>query len=116
MNQLPTEQLDALSAEFRNSLQNNLAVFGEHSFRKHQPDQERRGVLNASLWDVLSTGLSRISEGAVLARKDALLSRFYGLMDDELFIRSITYGPNSANQVRHRFEVMARTLAEVFDA
>jgi hypothetical protein len=116
MNQLSPGELTSLSEDFRRSLQNNLVVFGEHSFRKHRPDQARRGVLNASLWDVMSTGLSNISEDAVLQRKDALLSRFYALMDDELFVRSITYGPNSANQVRHRFEVMQRTLAEVFDA
>ena len=116
MNELQKEQLRTLSTEFRNSLRNNFAVFGEHSFRKHRPGQERRGVLNASLWDVMSTGLSRIPEDTVLKRKAALQSRFYVLMDDEPFIRSITYGPNGANQVRHRFEVMRRTLAEVFDA
>ncbi len=116
MNQLPEEELVALSAELKHSLRNNFAVFGEHSFRKHRPGQERRGVLNASLWDVMSTGLARIPEDAVLDRKDALLAHFYTLMGDEPFIRSITYGTNSTNQVRHRFEVMRRTLAEVFDA
>lgn len=116
MNQLPQGKLAALSADLRMSLRNNVAVFGEHAFRKHRPDQERRGVLNASLWDVMSTGLSSIPEPAVLERRDALLARFYALMDDEPFIRSITYGPNSANQVRYRFDVMRRTLTEVFDA
>jgi Protein of unknown function DUF262 len=116
MNQLPQQQLAALSTDFRNSLRNNFAVFGEHSFRKHRPGQERRGVLNASLWDIMSTGLSKIPEEVVLERKDKLLSCFYALMDDEPFIRAITYGPNSANQVRHRFEVMRRILTEVFDA
>lgn len=116
MNQLPEAELAALSAAFQRSLRNNFAVFGEHSFRKHRPGQERRGVLNASLWDVMSTGLADVPEDIVLERKDELLSRFYALMNDELFIRSITYGPNSANAVRHRFEVMRRTLAEVFDA
>lgn len=116
MNRLSKEELVRLSDGFRSSLRSNFAVFGEHSFRKHRPGQGRRGVLNASLWDVMSTGLSRVPEATVLERKDALLSRFYALMDDELFIRSITYGPNSANQVRHRFAVMQRTLAEVFDA
>ena len=116
MNQLSPEKLAALSADFRRSLRNNFAVFGEHSFRKHRPGQERRGVLNASLWDVMSTGLSNIPEDAVLGRKDALLSRFFSLMDEEPFIRSITYGPSSANQVRLRFEFMQRTLAEVFNA
>lgn len=116
MNQLPEAELAALSAAFQRSLRNNFAVFGEHSFRKHRPGQERRSVLNASLWDVMSTGLADIPENTILERKDKLLSRFYTLMDDDPFIESITYGPNSANAVRHRFEVMRRTLAEVFDA
>lgn len=114
MNELPEAELTALSADFRRSLRNNFAVFGEHSFRKHRPNQGRRSVLNASLWDVMSTGLAGVQESAVLARKDELLSRFYALMDDEKFIRSITYGPNSPNAVRHRFEVMKSALAEVF--
>ena len=116
MNQLPEEELRTLSAEFRLSMHNNLMVFGDQSFRKHQPGKERRSVLNASLWDVLSTGLSRFPEEVVLAHKEALLHRYYGLMKDEAFIRSITYGPNTAKEVQHRFSVMARTLAEVFDA
>jgi hypothetical protein len=116
MNQLPKAQLHNLSAEFRNSLRNNFSVFGEHSFRKHQRGQQRRGVVNASLWDVMSTGLSRISQDAVLSHKEELLDRFYALMGDTSFIRAITYGTNSAKEVRHRFEVMRRTLAEVFDA
>jgi hypothetical protein len=116
MNQLAPEELVALSADFRRSLRNNLAVFGEHSFRKHRPDQGRRGVLNASLWDVMSTGLAGSPENLVLERKSTLLSRFYALMNDQPFIRSITYGPNSAKEVRHRFEVMQQTLAEVVGA
>lgn len=116
MNQLPNTELTALSAEFRRSLRNNLLVFGDHSFRKHQPGRERRGVVNASLWDVMSTGLARFPEETVQVRKEKLLESFYTLMDDEQFIRSITYGPNTAKEVRHRFDVMERTLAEVFDA
>jgi hypothetical protein len=116
MNQLSPEELSVLSADFRKSLQNNVTVFGEHSFRKHRPDQDRRGVLNASLWDVMSTGLADISEDVIIKGKDRLLERFYALMDDQSFIRSITYGPNTANEVRHRFNVMQLTLAEVFDA
>jgi hypothetical protein len=116
MNQLPDTELKALSEDFRRSLRNNFFVFGDHSFRKHQPGQERRGVVNASLWDVMTTGLARIPEDLVQARKEKLLASFCTLMDDELFIRSITYGTNTAREVRLRFGVMERTLAEVFDA
>ena len=116
MNQLSEAQLHNLSTEFRNSLQNNFDVFGEHSFRKHQRGQQRRGVVNASLWDVMSTGLSTIPRTAVMSRREALLNHFYVLMQDTAFIRSITYGTNSAKEVRYRFDAMRRTLAEVFDA
>jgi hypothetical protein len=116
MNKLPASDLETLSAEFRTTLRNNYAVFGDHAFRKHRPDQDRRSILNASLWDVMSTGLSRLPEHLVQERAEVLRECFFGLIDDEAFNRSITYGPNSANMVRHRFEVMGRTLAEVFDA
>ena len=116
MNSLPEEKLAALSDEFHNSLRNNLIVFGEHAFRKYKPGQDRRSVLNASLWDVLSTGLARIPVSQVQSRADKLRSLFYELMCDEPFIRSITYGTNSANQVRHRFEVRHLELGELFDA
>lgn len=114
MNQLGPADLTVLSKDLQRSLRNNYLVFGDHAFRKHRPDQDRRGVLNASLWDVMSTGLSRIDEDLVSERKEVLLIRFYALMDEDSFIRSITYGPNSVIQVRHRFDVMQRALAEVF--
>lgn len=116
MNEMDAPALDALSAEFRNSLRNNFSVFGEHAFRKHVPGQDRRSILNASLWDVMITGLARIPESTVKARAEGLKARFYALMDDQAFNQSITYGPNSGNQVRHRFGVMRAMLTEVFGA
>ena len=116
MNHMSPQELATLADEFHTALRNNLAVFGRHAFRKHEPDQHKRGVLNASLWDVMSTGLSRIPEPLLEERADPLRARFYALMHDDDFIRSITYGPNGANQVRHRFAVMRRTLQEVFGA
>ena len=94
MNQLPGDELVALSADLQRSLQNNFTVFGEHAFRKHRPGQDRRGVLNASLWDVMSTGLSKIPEDTVLTRKDALLSRFYELMVDDPVLIRLSHPPH----------------------
>ncbi|MGQ0591162.1 MAG: DUF262 domain-containing protein [Gammaproteobacteria bacterium] len=107
MNNLGTQDLKKLSAELRTSLANNYKVFGKHAFRKHAAGQDGRGVLNASLWDVMSTGLSRHPEHLVEARADDLRTAFYPLMEDEDFIRAITYGPNDMRKVRHRFKVAA---------
>lgn len=116
MNTLSQQDLVSLSAEFRNTLTNNLFVFKEHAFRKHERNQQRRSIVNASLWDVMSTGLARIPEAHVQKRAEELRERFYALMSDDGFVDAITYGPNTPKKVRYRFEIMRRMLAEVFHA
>jgi len=115
MNTLSSADLQKLSAEFRTALINNFKVFGRHAFRKHVNGQEHRSVLNASLWDVMSTGLSRYRETVVEARAKSLRNAFFDLMRDELFVRAITYGPNDGRQVRQRFRKARVIFREVFD-
>jgi hypothetical protein len=114
MNRLPLNELKKLSAQFRTSLSNNLTAFGRHAFRKHSREKEGRSVINASLWDVMSTGLSRYSEHIVEARKANLRSAFYRLMDDEDFIKAITYSVNDMKKVRHRFSVATAMFRDAF--
>lgn len=116
MNKMSSEDLTKLSQQFRVSMRNAERVFGKFAFRKHQQGQTVRSVLNASLWDVMSTGLSDFAENLVESRTDQLKIAFYKLMDDQGFISSITYGPNSSKQVRHRFVAMTNALQEVFGA
>ena len=73
-------------------------------------------MLNASLWDVMSTGLSRRSWQVVEERSDMLKDRFYQLLADEEFAHSITYSPNSVKQVRYRFHKAQAMFEEVFGA
>ena len=116
MNALKQERLSQLSNEFRKSMANNYRVFEKHAFRKHSDGQEKRGLLNASLWDVMSTAFSRYPEDMVASHAEAFRSKFYPLMDDEEFVASITYGPSSALKVRHRFRVSKSLFKEVFGA
>lgn len=115
MNRQP-EISSGLSSAFRTALGNNYAIFGRHAFRKHHRDQEARSVINASLWDVMTTGLSRYSPEVVRDRADTLLDRFFPLMEDPVFTDAITYSPNSANKVRRRFEIVGGLFEEVFGA
>ncbi len=73
MNSLQLEDFKKLSAQFRINLVNNYRIFGAHAFRKHTKFQEYRSVLNASLWDVMSTGLSTIKK--VSLKLEQMLSR-----------------------------------------
>lgn len=116
MNTLPPRKFQELSSWFRTSLANNYMVFEKHAFRKHVEGQEARSVINASLWDVMSTWLSRYPEHIVESRADELRKAFYRLMGDDDFLRSITYSTNSAGPVRCRFEASRAVFEEVFGA
>lgn len=113
MNNRP-ESLPAMSSQFRMSLDNNFSLFGKHAFRKHAADQEKRSVLNASLWDVMSTGFSRYPKEVVEERRNVAREAFYRLMENEKFMDAITRGPNSPNQVRCRFAMAREIFEEVF--
>ena len=114
MNQLTAAELSKLSGEFRNGLNNNLVVFGEHAFRKHDEGQIRRSVINASLWDVMSTGLAKLPSHLVEARATQLRDALHRLMYDDEFIASITYGTNDSKRVNHRFDMTNLMLREMF--
>lgn len=107
-------KIDEMRDRFRCALRNNKAVFGKHAFRKHRQVNQPRSVINASLYDVMSTGLANLDEELVLARAEALRQRFYALMDNQEFITAITYGPNTPKLVRKRFELGEQMFEEVF--
>ena len=115
MNKMDSGELDVLSKEFQNGLRNNLAVFKAHAFRKYREYQKRRSVINASLWDVMATGLSRLSVQTVETRASCLRSAFHRLMDNEEFMTAITSGTNDTRRVVTRFEATRRMFQEVFD-
>lgn len=111
-----SQLLEQLSLDFRNSLSNNLHLFGKHAFRKHVRNQDSRSVLNASLWDVMSTGFSRYDESLVEYYAGPLQESFYSLMDDDEFVSAITYGPNDPKKVAYRFATVQTMLGEVIGA
>lgn len=109
--------LDHLSELLSTSLKNNQELFGRHAFRKHQPVQnQRRSVINASLWDVMATGLSRYPSDTVEESRGDIRSAFFALMRDPEFENAITYGTSSVKQVRRRFEMAHGMLKDVLGA
>lgn len=107
---------EALSQKFRRGLSNNLLVFKRHSFRKHRQAVQARSILNASLFDVMMFEMCRLEEEQVVVAADALREAFYVRMDDPVFTKAITYGPNSPREVRARFLIANEMFREVFDA
>lgn len=113
MNEMEAGELKKLSAMFRTSLKNNITLFDKHAFRKHERGQDHRSVINASLWDVMSTGLSHYPDFLVDARVEKLQMSFYDLFSKNDFIESITLGTNQPNRVRDRFSMTKEILREI---
>ena len=116
MNGMSDGELTQLRASFHMGLNNNFRLFGWHAFRKHVPGQERRGVLNASFWDVMSAGLSHYTEEHVESFLESLRRATYELLDDEKFNTAITYGPNGSRRVRERFAATRKMFEEILGA
>ena len=116
MNKMADPELNALATDFRRGLANNCLLFNKHAFRKHAPGQDSRSVLNASLWDVMSTGLSRYSQDHIKRDSARLLDAFYDLLTDEEFNTAITYATNDLKRVRARFEMTETMFREVLGA
>ena len=116
MNKMEESELSQLSAEFRRGLANNLMLFEQHAFRKHFPDQPARNVINASLWDVMSTGLSHYSKDRVRLRARCLRSAVYRLLDNDEFYNAITYATNGTARVRTRFHQTRSVFEEILGA
>ncbi len=115
MNEMNERDLIALSIKFRLSMKNNWNVFEKYSFRKHWSQNEsRRNMINASLWDVMSVGLSRYDESMVDRKKSELQNKFYSLMDSQSFIEAITLGTGEVRRVKQRFDMVNTTLKEIF--
>lgn len=116
MNEMADAELEKLSQQFRRGLANNLNLFQEHAFRKHIEGQKERSVINASLWDVMATGLAHYSEEQVKDQSERLKEAFYKLLKNEEFNDAITYSPNSTKNVKKRFELGQAMFWEVLGA
>lgn len=116
MNSMPGEQLENLVLEFERSMENALTVFGRHAFRKHYRGEKSRSVLNASLFDVFSVALARISPVVVQDNKSTFRDLFYKSMDNDRFMNSITYSTNQKRQVYERFAYIDSVFGDYYDS
>lgn len=114
MNKLDESSLQQLSDQFRISLANNFFLFEKHAFRKFVTlDQPKRKVLNASLWDVMSTGLSRYSESHVGEFAEQVRNTVQELLAQEEFSSAISYSTNNSKRVKLRFQMSRKVLRDV---
>jgi hypothetical protein len=116
MNLMSDESLSNLSLSFRNGLENNWLLFEEHAFRKSFFNSGKRSVINASLWDVFSTALSKCKKEQLIENKSIIKPLIYALYLDDNFNNSITLGTNEVRRVNYRFRKINDLIEEIFDA
>ena len=116
MNQMTDADVEHMKVSFLRSMRNNIAVFGKHAFRKHDPDQEARKTFNMSLFDVFSTGLAHYDESLVEKYKEQLRNGFFKLMKQDSFTQDITYGTSDRKGVVGRFATAHKLILEALGA
>ena len=115
MNRMEDGDLESLRRTLHRTLRNNYSVFGKHAFRKQRAGVARRSVINASLWDVMSTGLASYDRHRIQENKSMLKRAYLDLLNREDFNTAITYATNDDKRVRARFEMTKSMLQEVLE-
>lgn len=116
MNRASAATLDQMKTAFLSSMVRNFQLFGQHAFRKSLAANSagRRTPINISLFDVLSTAFTTITDATLSASRSIIRSRLQALVEDERFLNAITYSTNSTRQVNTRFEMTNDALSEYF--
>lgn len=114
MNRMENNRIVRLQNALHHTLRNNYDIFGKHAFRKQRRDDDRRSVINAALWDVMSTGLSHYTEDQVGAIEDDLKNALLELLDNEEFHTAISLSTNDLRRVKTRFRMAQQMFEEVF--
>jgi len=113
MNKMPQQEMQMLEAAFVKSMNANDEMFQRHAFRRFSTFEQHRSVLNASLWDVMSTVFVPYDTELILSKKDEIVSAMWILFEDNDFIEAITISTNDTRKVAYRFERVMKAMQEI---
>lgn len=105
--ELSPEELSILKSDFKEAMKYARLIFGDWAFRKADLYPHKRKPINKALFEVWSVNLAKLNNQQrkqLLANKQDLMEAFAEMMrDDVKFIRSVTSGTGSKQQVIERF-------------
>ncbi|MGW4304723.1 DUF262 domain-containing protein [Streptomyces californicus] len=107
INTLPQERRDQLVREFRLAMVCARDLFGEHAFRKWRGGERSSPVINKALFETISVHLALLDDHErrrLVASRAKVHDRFFELMDDWDFDRSISGSTGDPGKVRTRFQ------------
>ncbi|MEU1691794.1 DUF262 domain-containing protein [Streptomyces hirsutus] len=115
VNNLTEERREQLTREFRVAMWSAGELFGEHAFRKWRGGKGRSPV-NKALFETISVHLALLDDherARLVASPARVHDRFFELMDDWDFERSISIGTGDPAKIRTRFQYVARLFRGV---
>ena len=105
--EISPEELSILKSDFKEAMKYARLIFGDWAFRKADLYPHKRKPINKALFEVWSVNLAKLNNQQrkqLLANKQDLMEAFAEMMrDDVKFIRSVTSGTGSKQQVIERF-------------
>lgn len=110
-----------LRKAFKQSVSVTRSLLGNNAFHRYYRGDEptKNGYwepkrFNASLFDVLTWGITRFEKNILMANLDAIREAWIALMtDDEDFIESIERSTSSLKSITYRFDAWRKILDEV---
>lgn len=114
LNKESDSRIEELKKIFINSMDVCYEIWGENCFRKYQQtQQDRRNVINAALFDVISIKMTDYTVSQVRPNKEKFKKLLAELFADDNFLRSISLATNGLKQVRTRFDFITKAFQEI---
>ncbi|MEV0007889.1 DUF262 domain-containing protein [Streptomyces sp. NPDC047973] len=110
INALSEERREQLVREFRSAMRCAHELFGEHAFRKWRGEERSSPVVNKALFETFSVQLALLDDQErkrLVASRGAVHARFFDLMGDWDFERSISVSTGDPARIRTRFQHVA---------
>ena len=115
LNKMSERELDVLRKAFTLAMDRAKDLFGNDAFRKRGSLNARRQPINKALFEAWSVCLVGLQEDQMLklnARKEPLIARYIGLINDPVFLNSVSQGTGDIKKVQLRFREISRIVQE----
>ena len=111
INQMSDKQRSLLASDFDHAMTRSHNLFQENAFRRTLPYQQRRSPINRALFESTSVPILKIDSMRftnMLNSRELYVDKFYDLLVDDEFSRSISLSTGSRSSVVRRFSEMEK--------
>ena len=116
LNNVSSEEREALSQRFKKSMDASFFIWGENAFRKPSKN-ESRSPINKALFETVAVILGSLSDNEIeelKANRENVIKRVDELInDDGEFFNAISQGTGSITKIKYRFSHFENVLREM---